>query len=102
MTYERLTVQRDGAVTRIWLDRPAKLNALDTQTLEEMIAVFEEQQRAFDVAGGRPGRSRQVVLCRGGPRVAAGTAGARLGCERARASLDGAARATGHGSDRAL
>jgi len=57
MTYERLTVQRDGAVTRIWLDRPAKLNALDTQTLEEIIAVFEEQQRAFEspviVLGGR-------------------------------------------------
>jgi enoyl-CoA hydratase/carnithine racemase len=68
MTYERLTVERDGALTRIWLDRPAKLNALDAQALEEIIAVFEEQQRAFDtpvvVFGGR-GRS----FCAGADRT---------------------------------
>ncbi len=57
MTYERLTVQHDGPIARIWLDRPAKLNALDAQALEELIAVFDEMQRAFDtpvvVLGGR-------------------------------------------------
>lgn len=40
MTPERLAVERDGAVARVWLDRPRVLNALDTQTLEEIAAVF--------------------------------------------------------------
>ena len=40
MTPERLTVEHDGAVARVWLDRPRVLNALDTQTLEEIAAVF--------------------------------------------------------------
>ena len=28
MTFENLTIERDGAVARLWLDRPEKLNAL--------------------------------------------------------------------------
>jgi enoyl-CoA hydratase/carnithine racemase len=42
VTPERLAVERDGAITRVWLDRPRVLNALDTQTLEEIAAVFGE------------------------------------------------------------
>ena len=42
MTPERLAVERDGAIARVWLDRPRVLNALDTQTLEEIAAVFTE------------------------------------------------------------
>ena len=40
MTPERLAVEHDGAVARLWLDRPRALNALDAQALEEIAAVF--------------------------------------------------------------
>ena len=40
MTPGRLAVEHDGAIARVWLDRPRVLNALDAQTLEEIAAVF--------------------------------------------------------------
>ena len=68
MTYETLTLRHDGPIARIWLDRPAKLNALDAQALEEIAAVFDELQRSFEtpvvVLGGR-GRS----FCAGADRT---------------------------------
>ncbi|RTL66265.1 MAG: enoyl-CoA hydratase/isomerase family protein [Pseudonocardiaceae bacterium] len=36
-TYETISVERDGAVARITLDRPDKLNALDPVMLEELL-----------------------------------------------------------------
>lgn len=57
MAYETLVLERDGAVARVWLDRPERLNALNTTALEEIAAVCDELQGAFDVAvvvfGGR-------------------------------------------------
>ena len=57
MTYETLTLELDGAIARVWLDRPAKLNALNPRALEEIVAVFEELQHRFEtpvvVLGGR-------------------------------------------------
>jgi enoyl-CoA hydratase/carnithine racemase len=48
--YERLVVERgDGGVVRVWLARPGKLNALDTRTLEELIALFRSFERDFSV-----------------------------------------------------
>lgn len=70
MTYETLTVEQDGPVTRVWLDRPAKLNALNPQALEEIVAVFDGLQRSFDspvvVLGGR-GRAFCAGADRGEP-----------------------------------
>lgn len=43
-TYETLLVEQRGAVTLITLNRPQALNALNSQVLAELIAVFE----AFD------------------------------------------------------
>jgi enoyl-CoA hydratase/carnithine racemase len=44
-----LVVERDGPVVRIWLARPAKRNALDTETLEELIAVYGSLATDFGV-----------------------------------------------------
>jgi enoyl-CoA hydratase/carnithine racemase len=56
----RLAVERDGAVVRVWLDRPERHNPLDTQTLEELIDLFGRLATDVDarvaVLGGR-GRS---------------------------------------------
>lgn len=49
MSFETLEVQDAvGPITRIWLNRPARHNALNSTALEELIAAFEEQQRRFD------------------------------------------------------
>jgi len=57
MAWERLTVEEDGPIVRVWLDRPESLNALDTTTLEEVAAVFDGLTTRFDVPvvvlGGR-------------------------------------------------
>jgi enoyl-CoA hydratase/carnithine racemase len=57
MTYETLTVEHDGPVTRVWLNRPAKLNALNPTALEEIVAAFGALQQRFEtqvvVLGGR-------------------------------------------------
>ncbi len=47
--WERLVVERDGPVARVWLARPDKRNALDTKTLEELIAVFRSFETDYDV-----------------------------------------------------
>ena len=52
-----VTVERDGAVARVWLDRPDRLNALDGDTLEAVAEVFDGFARDFEVKvavlGGR-------------------------------------------------
>jgi enoyl-CoA hydratase/carnithine racemase len=57
MPYDTLAVEHDGPVTRVWLDRPQKLNALNPAALEEIVAVFDGLQRRFEtqvvVLGGR-------------------------------------------------
>jgi enoyl-CoA hydratase/carnithine racemase len=48
--FERLAVEREaGGVVRVWLARPEKLNALDTRTLEELIALYRSFERDFTV-----------------------------------------------------
>ncbi|HEV7733165.1 MAG TPA: enoyl-CoA hydratase/isomerase family protein [Candidatus Binatia bacterium] len=57
MSHTTLTVEHDGPITRVWLDRPAKLNALNPTALEEIVTVFDGLQQRFDtqvvVLGGR-------------------------------------------------
>lgn len=64
MTYETLAVERDGAVARVWLARPAVRNALDTTTLDELAAAFTALRAEPDV---------QVIVLGGrGPSFCAG------------------------------
>lgn len=57
MTPKNLEIERQGSVARIWLSRPAVHNALDADTLEEIIAACHRLQVDFDVPvvvfGGR-------------------------------------------------
>ena len=59
-----LSVERDGAVLRVWLDRPERRNALDTATLEALTGLYQGLQRDF--------RTRVVVLGGRGPSFCAG------------------------------
>ncbi len=47
MAYETLTIEHDGPVARVCLNRPERLNALNAQTLDEIAAAFTELQRAY-------------------------------------------------------
>ncbi len=55
--YESLELAREGAVLRVWLNRPARRNALDTTALEELADCFGRVQTDFSarvvVLGGR-------------------------------------------------
>jgi enoyl-CoA hydratase len=42
MDFENLTVERDGAVAVVTINRPKVLNALNTQTMDELAAAMEE------------------------------------------------------------
>jgi enoyl-CoA hydratase/carnithine racemase len=57
VSYTTLELERDGAVLRVWLNRPARRNALDTTALEEIAALFGSLARDFAVRvvvlGGR-------------------------------------------------
>lgn len=57
MSYETLEIERDGAVGRVWMNRPNSLNALNTTILEELADAFVALQRDHDlrvvVLGGR-------------------------------------------------
>jgi enoyl-CoA hydratase/carnithine racemase len=57
MTYETLTIEHDGPITRIWLNRPERRNALNARALEEIAAAFTDLQQRFDtpvvILGGR-------------------------------------------------
>jgi enoyl-CoA hydratase/carnithine racemase len=59
-----LAFDRDGAVVRVWFDRPDRHNALDTTTLEELIDLFGWLATDFD--------ARVVVLGGRGPSFCAG------------------------------
>jgi enoyl-CoA hydratase/carnithine racemase len=84
VNYERLAVEREGAVARVWLIRPDKRNALDTQTLEELIDVYASFATDFSV--------RVVVL---GGRGVAFSAGADLSAPPGTDRLNPAARPDG-------
>lgn len=64
MTYETLTLEKSERVARITLDRPDRRNALNARALEEIRAVFEELQTAFEIS--------VVVLSGRGPSFCAG------------------------------
>jgi len=57
MSYETLTLEQDGPIARVWLNRPERRNALNALALEEIAAAFTELQTRFDAAvivlGGR-------------------------------------------------
>jgi len=57
VSYATLEVERDGPVTRVWLARPERRNALDTTALEEIADCFGRLQTDFEtrvvVLGGR-------------------------------------------------
>ena len=59
-----LSIERDGAVLRVWLDRPECRNALDTTTLEALAELYQGLQRDF--------QTRVVVLAGRGPSFCAG------------------------------
>lgn len=73
MAYQTLDVERDGPVLRVWLDRPEKLNAIDSTMLDEVADVFGSVDTDFAtrvvVLGGR-GRS----FCAGADRRPGGVA----------------------------
>jgi enoyl-CoA hydratase/carnithine racemase len=74
----RLAVERDGAVVRVWFDRPARHNPLDTRTLEELVDLFGRLTTDF--------AARVVVLGGRGPSF---SAGADLDAPPGRASVGG-------------
>jgi len=55
--FRTLEVERDGPIARVWLNRPERRNALDTEALEEIAALFAGFARDFGtrvaVLGGR-------------------------------------------------
>jgi enoyl-CoA hydratase/carnithine racemase len=50
MTYDTLSIEHDGPITRIWLNRPERRNALNAHALEEIAAAFTEMQQRFDTS----------------------------------------------------
>jgi len=93
--FERLTLEREAPILRVWLDRPEKRNALDTQTLEEIEALFTGLARDFE--------TRVVILGGRGPSFCGGAdRSAPPGFERMRANSDATARERRHTSQLGL
>lgn len=49
MSNTPVSVERDGPIVTLWLDRPERRNALDTQALETLIARLADLQRDFEL-----------------------------------------------------
>lgn len=64
MDFERIEIERDGPILRVWLNRPDKRNAHDQQMIEEVGTLFGSLATEFDV--------RVVVLGGRGPTFCAG------------------------------
>lgn len=64
MSWETVTIEREGPIARVWLERPKARNALNQQLLEELAAAFESLEQQYDV--------RVVVLGGRGPSFCAG------------------------------
>jgi enoyl-CoA hydratase/carnithine racemase len=77
MSWKTLEVESDGEITRVWLSRPERRNALNRLALEEIEACFGGLQREFEprvvVLGGR-GLSFCAGADRRDPPVAPGSA----------------------------
>ena len=50
MSYETLSLSIEGAIGRVWLNRPERRNALNQKALHEIEEVFDELQTCFDVS----------------------------------------------------
>jgi methylglutaconyl-CoA hydratase len=54
---QAISLEREGPIVRLWLDRPERRNALDGRTLEEIARVFSSFAADFGVGavvrGGR-------------------------------------------------
>jgi methylglutaconyl-CoA hydratase len=64
MAFERLEIERDGAVARVWLNRPDKRNALDRMMVDELRAAFEDLGADASVRGIVLG-GRGTAFCAG-------------------------------------
>ncbi len=64
MRFQRLELEREGPLLRVWLNRPERRNALDTVALEEIASLFGSLQQDF--------AARVVVLGGRGPSFCAG------------------------------
>jgi enoyl-CoA hydratase/carnithine racemase len=85
MNWQRLSVTYDGPILRVWLDRPAKRNALDGTALEEIAQLFDGLATDFV--------TRVVVLGGRGPSFCAGAdRSSPPGAERLAASSDASER----------
>jgi enoyl-CoA hydratase/carnithine racemase len=85
MSWKTLSVTYDGPILRVWLDRPAKRNALNGTALEEIAALFNGLATDFT--------TRVVVLAGRGPSFCAGAdRGDPPGHERLAASSDASER----------
>jgi enoyl-CoA hydratase/carnithine racemase len=93
--WERLTVEREPPILRVWLDRPEKRNALDTRALEEIEHLFTGLASDF--------ATRVVVLGGRGPSFCAGAdRSAPPGSERMVASSDATPRERRHAAQLGL
>lgn len=48
MEYATLSVEHDGKIAWVWLNRPERRNALNAQLLEDIATAFAELQRCYD------------------------------------------------------
>jgi enoyl-CoA hydratase/carnithine racemase len=57
MAYDTVSVEREGSIARVWLNRPRQHNPLNTAVLEELIEVFaalqSQPETAVVILGGR-------------------------------------------------
>jgi len=87
--FERLALERDPPILRVWLDRPEKRNALDGRTLEEIAALYGGLADDYAI--------RVVVLGGRGPAFCAGAdRRAPPGAERMRSASDATPRERRH------
>jgi len=87
--YERLRLEREPPVLRVWLDRPERRNALDGLALAEIEALFGDLAHDYAI--------RVVVLGGRGPSFCAGAdRKAPPGSERMRAGSDATPRERRH------
>ena len=83
MTWKTLELEREGAILRVWLNRPEKRNAIDEKMLREVGDLFHALETDFEtrvvMLGGR-GKS----FCAGADREGGSTPGAVARTERER------------------
>jgi len=93
--YERLSLEREAPVLRVWLDWPERRNALDGRTLAEIETLFDRLAHDYAI--------RVVVLGGRGPSFCAGADRKDPpGSERMRASSDATPRERRHTAQQGL